>query len=287
MCPISAEKVSNLFIKSDLVLNRCATADYKRVNDNLLIENIVFVYDGKGKFVKNGETAYISRGDVVYFESGCDRSLETDKDDCLKMYSINFVYVEPVYRNRTWVLEKPPLGFDFVKKITNEHTFNKLVELFERLISLCLLPYDGTDPGKRDIIISILKLICGLYAENSFNYATRKTVESVIKYMQDNIKEKITLNSLAKFTGTSPSHLGRIFRGVTGMSPIDFLIKTRINNAKAMLKDGVSVSKTAEECGFCDVYYFSSMFKKIEKIPPYKYAKIAKQDLINSRYHVF
>ena len=282
---ITKEKLPNLFIKSNYIINRRASASYFVKGDKLNVHNIVLVYGGEGEFTKNGQVIKVSSGDLCYFERGCKRTLKSNPDNPLHMYTVNFgvFYVNCDFIKDTYSLEMPSLGFDFVKKVTNTHTFDKLVQLFERLISLYLVK-NGDGLSIRAVEQQILNLVIDLHIDEKTNYAGKKLTEKAIKFMQENLKEKITLNDICGYCKTSPSHLGKMFREVTDMSTIDYLIKLRLEKSKSLLAGGMSVSQVAEECGFSDVYYFSSCFKKNEKISPLKYAKMSNEEIINNRY---
>ena len=282
---ITKRKLSQIFVKSHYVINRRATPNYYVENKPLSIHNLVFVYGGKGTFTKNGKKINVSCGDVCYFEQGCSRILETDKTDTLKFYTVNFIVADVYFDDESseYHLKMQSLNFDFVRKITNHHTFQKLVSLFERLINLYLLKGES-DFTKREVEHHILELIIDLHNEGDFNYAGKRLADKALKYMQEHLNEKITLNKISEYCKTSPSHLGKLFKEVTGISTIDYLVKMRLKKAKHLLAGGMSVSQTAEECGFCDVYYFSSCFKKNEKISPLQYAKTTNEEIINDRY---
>ena len=56
---------------------------------------------------------------------------------------------------------------------------------------------------------------------------------------------------------------------------MDYILKTRLTNAKYMLKeDDISVSEIAEKCGFCSISYFCRVFKEHYNITPLAYRKL-------------
>jgi AraC-like DNA-binding protein len=57
-------------------------------------------------------------------------------------------------------------------------------------------------------------------------------------------------------------HLLRIFKQVTGHTPIDYINKVRCKYATQLLLNGASVTETALASGFSDAHYFSNCFKK-------------------------
>lgn len=85
----------------------------------------------------------------------------------------------------------------------------------------------------------------------------------VITYIQEYYAEPITLDSLAEVFNFSAYHLSSLFKEHTGMSPIDYLIRFRLELATELLMTtDASVGEISASVGYKDVYYFSRIFKK-------------------------
>ena len=81
--------------------------------------------------------------------------------------------------------------------------------------------------------------------------------------MEENYKNKITLNDVAENTYVSQWHLSKLLNKHTGKSFSDLLNQIRISQAKLLLMDpSLRVSDVAEMVGFLDVAHFSRVFKK-------------------------
>jgi AraC-like DNA-binding protein len=75
--------------------------------------------------------------------------------------------------------------------------------------------------------------------------------------------EKHTVPSLARLAGLSPTHFSRVFKSSFGTSPIDWLRRERISQAKRRLADTADdIKEIAEQVGYSDRYFFSKDFKK-------------------------
>ncbi len=95
----------------------------------------------------------------------------------------------------------------------------------------------------------------------------------VIHYVEAYYDHKITLNQLADMANISPHHFCRLFKSMTGMSPIAYVNFLRINAAIPLLQQGhLSVSEVAAAVGFNDSNYFSRLFKQYKKLPPTAFA---------------
>ncbi|MFA6568506.1 MAG: helix-turn-helix transcriptional regulator [Victivallales bacterium] len=74
--------------------------------------------------------------------------------------------------------------------------------------------------------------------------------------------------------GVSYPHFRRIFRQHAGTSPVNYLIKCRLQNAaQLLLHSSDQISAISEKCGMPDGFYFSRLFKKYYNLPPKTYRK--------------
>ncbi len=78
----------------------------------------------------------------------------------------------------------------------------------------------------------------------------------------------------ASSLGISYPHFRRIFRQHTETSPVNYLIKCRLQNAALLLlHSSDQIRQIAEKCGIPDEFYFSRLFKKHYNLPPKTYRK--------------
>ena len=90
-----------------------------------------------------------------------------------------------------------------------------------------------------------------------------KTVRKVVDYISENYRENITLAKLANLVSMSETGLSRLFRSVTGMSCIDYVIEFRLSRAMSMLRfSDRPVIEIAYDVGFNNISYFNRTFKK-------------------------
>ncbi|MFP3422319.1 AraC family transcriptional regulator, partial [Bacillus sp. SIMBA_161] len=87
-----------------------------------------------------------------------------------------------------------------------------------------------------------------------------------------NYYESISVELLADILACSSRHLSRLFKRQTGSTPIDYMIKLRMEKAKELLlTTEASLQEIAEGIGYADKYYFAKMFKRYTGIPPIRY----------------
>ncbi len=98
-------------------------------------------------------------------------------------------------------------------------------------------------------------------------------IRGIIKYINDNLSETISLDLLAKKANMSKYYFCRLFKRYTGKSPMNFVIFTRIERAKELLKSVNNISTVAIEVGFNDPVNFTRQFKRITGSAPSSYLK--------------
>jgi len=103
----------------------------------------------------------------------------------------------------------------------------------------------------------------------------RKYIEKIqpaIAYMQQYYKQEIRVETLAAACSLSPFHFSRLFKKVTGYTPVSYLNQFRIHKAAALLEnDTVSITDIAYAVGYEDEAYFSRCFKNYMHVSPSRY----------------
>lgn len=101
-----------------------------------------------------------------------------------------------------------------------------------------------------------------------------RIIKKMMEYIQANLNSPLSLESLAKLAGLSPTYFHKIFHDITGVALNVYITKLRIEKAKELLiRTTTPVYHIAQECGFENIPYFSSLFKKHQKISPAEFRK--------------
>jgi len=98
---------------------------------------------------------------------------------------------------------------------------------------------------------------------------------NLLSYLENNYREKITLDDLVKRFHISKSSLIRAFKKISGSTPLDYLLKMRIAKSSELLKNSdITVTDAALASGFSDSNYFSRQFKKHTGMSPKEFKKL-------------
>lgn len=102
---------------------------------------------------------------------------------------------------------------------------------------------------------------------------TSEHLAKAIRFINAHYAEDINLDSLAQEVFVSTYYLSHLFRREMGVTFSDYLAKVRVEKAKALLMECVSVESTSERVGYNDSNYFIKIFKKYVGVTPAKYRK--------------
>ena len=102
-----------------------------------------------------------------------------------------------------------------------------------------------------------------------------KECAQIKEYLDTNYAEHITLETLTSLTHMNKYYMAHSFTKFTGMSPIQYLNRRRLETACQLLRDtDYSVSDISSQTGFSSQSYFTQIFRKFYGITPIKYRQI-------------
>ncbi|TYP78914.1 AraC family transcriptional regulator [Paenibacillus methanolicus] len=109
-------------------------------------------------------------------------------------------------------------------------------------------------------------------AERSTDSTALRLAEKVELFIRHNYNQKITNALLQRVFNYHPNYLAKCMLKVYGVTPIDYLQQYRIEQAKKLLlQTDWSVARIAEEVGFNNPPYFSSVFTNKQGLSPSSY----------------
>lgn len=133
-------------------------------------------------------------------------------------------------------------------------------------------------PGYQKIMDALAVILTNDLIRYAFGCGSEKNrlsdndIRRVEDYIHQYFSESISISFLADLSGMSNTSFLRKFKANTGMSPIHYLIKVRLNKAKKLIGDAnLNMTEIALQCGFSSSSHLSSCFKKYYKITPTEY----------------
>jgi transcriptional regulator GlxA family with amidase domain len=99
-----------------------------------------------------------------------------------------------------------------------------------------------------------------------------RRVSEVLRYIEAHHAEDCSLDTLASRARLSRFHLVRVFRAITGQTPRQVVIATRLRAAAALLRTTrASILDVALDVGFGDLSHFTASFGRAFSVSPGEY----------------
>jgi AraC-like DNA-binding protein len=106
----------------------------------------------------------------------------------------------------------------------------------------------------------------------------RRAVEAAL-WIDAHADRPVDIESAARQTGLSPFHFLRLFAGVLGVTPHQYLVRARLRRAAWLLADDArSITDIAFDVGFADLSNFVRTFRRAAGVSPRRFRKAAKGD---------
>jgi AraC family transcriptional regulator len=99
-----------------------------------------------------------------------------------------------------------------------------------------------------------------------------RRVSGALRRIEANAHERLSLDDLAREAATSPYHFLRTFMQVVGMTPHQFVLRTRLHRAAVRLRrSDEAISTIAFDAGFNDLSTFNRRFRRVMGASPSVY----------------
>lgn len=106
----------------------------------------------------------------------------------------------------------------------------------------------------------------------------RERIEQIKKYIALHVDEKLDLDEIAQQFFMNRYYLSHYFKKETGFTLLQYVTNQKVIAAKALLKDGLSVTDVASQLSYNSDSHFIAVFKKNTGITPKKYAQSKKNN---------
>lgn len=99
-------------------------------------------------------------------------------------------------------------------------------------------------------------------------------LSQLLGWAQERLDQPLTVTDLARRANTSPRHLTRLFRSVTGQTPLQWLLTQRVRRAQELLEStDQSVHSVAIATGMGTATTLRRQFKRVVGVPPDTYRR--------------
>ncbi len=132
----------------------------------------------------------------------------------------------------------------------------------------------GVDEAALLFIVKASAIASGGISDSlKVNAKDRKVAIETALWLEANAAEPVGLEHAARYAGLSPFHFLRLFSKVTGVTPHQYLLRTRLRRAARLLSEDLPITEVALECGFADLSNFVRTFRRAAGVSPGKFRK--------------
>lgn len=233
---------------------------------------IIYINSDGGSIVFNDSIYEIKKGVLCFISSGCYHYTMPEKTETYKRNKLFFS--DDVVKRLSGFFEDR----DTIERFMGASViYAQIPESLQSEVDSLFLPAVGNAAEYSDFFYasSLLRLIAyiDMYAIKSkplpFGFLAK-----TMSYINEHICENITIDSICGEVHMSKYHFCRKFKEITGLTVMDYVMKTRITLARNMLaKENMTVGEVSEACGFSSISHFCRVFKQSEGQSPLQYRR--------------
>lgn len=220
--------------------------------------SLVYYINGGHNFYFEDKNIVGRAGDVVLLPYGACYENELISDDT-EYYQIDFC----VYQNGKpqAIVNQPTV----IKTAVGDNLKNLFGNVFKNYT-------DNRHSGMLLCIADTLKIL-SFIEDRPKNFKKKDKTQEIVYYIKETCFDDITVEEIAEHFGISVSQLEKRIKAEFGVSPVGLKNSFKIEKAKQLLAEGVSIKEVAYSTGFSDRYYFTKIFTRTVGQTPTQFIK--------------
>ncbi len=235
---------------------------------------IGFIVSGRGEYFLAGNRFCASEGDLFIVRSNEQHCLPTIDTDTLVGFNIQ---LSPYY---LWNICADYISPSKIQALINSdipinHKLHdaEITHCIKNIEKLMCSEEENAIFTLRSEILRVVRMISEKIETDANravpSVARLNDIQKAMDYIKANYRAPICLEDMAKSAAMSPSYFSNLFKSISGMSPYNYLMTTRIERALERLKNtDDTVMDIALECGFTSITSFNKAFKKLVGVAP-------------------
>lgn len=210
---------------------------------------------GDSRITEGDKTEQLVTGDILYMPKGADYHIDCKEERILVIH----------------------FDTDETASPSMKHFRPESPQQFERMFRSLLEVWQQKHPGYYFEAVSrfyhlIYELDRIIAPESSSDY---EKIRAATEYLHANFTDPdLDVQTLCRKAFMSDTYFRRLFRKYYETTPLKYLNALRIDQARILLRDlDCSVAEAANQSGFSDPKYFSTVFRKLTGVSPSEYRK--------------
>lgn len=271
-------QLHDLKISDKLHLGEVYTLFYREEESAFLFKGeshsmyeLTYVDRGQLHCVVEGNSYALKQGQLMFFAPQQWHMQYTDRNAVAKFLTVSFDM------ESEWKLNLADRVFDmssaeavFLKQLIHEAEINDAFsgDFIRSNLKLLLLSVLRDVGGRK----KYLKTPVALRNENLI-------VSRALQYIADHVYDRLSVETVARETGISASHLTALFHQQMQISPGEYIRRVKLEESKCLIREGrMNFSQIAASLNYSTIHHFSRQFKNNFGISPSEYAKSLKTE---------
>ena len=275
---VSGQMPSLLYATKQIV---AASAITRAIHRHERFTEMLYVYQGAGQYIAGGYSYPIRTGDILLYNQGdlheVTSSLQHEIGTlCFGISGLQLCglpeghftkaengFVRPAMDEIDHMQSLSELIYEHAERRTSYSD-----EIVAQLLPALVLLSANLPPDARA-------------ADQPHNLVLANRIR---QYIGTHFTEQLTLEDIGEAMSMSPYHLAHIFKEITGMSPIHYMIRCRVGEAQNLLiSTDYSATQIAAIVGYTNVNHFNAIFAKLVGLPPIRYRRKYLENMQGSR----
>jgi len=255
----------------------------------------VYIVSGDFKVIINQKTYSAGGGDFFLIGTEDFHAMNKSKGDA-ELYTVvfepellDFVLKNPFQRQCVELIKNGSL--DFCHKLTNaDEGYDEIKSQFLRIVNS-----SNSYFSQAHQIIALYEILICLMQNKKMRHKKKspfvsvrdENIKRVMTYIEENLRNKISLKELAGLFPMSEKYFCSFFKKQTNLTPFEYINRVRISKAcDLLLLSDMNVTEISLECGYESLSYFIRQFKKITGVTPSEYKKSGKHANFQNRLDI-
>ncbi|RJX39910.1 helix-turn-helix domain-containing protein [Paenibacillus pinisoli] len=232
---------------------------------------------GKASWRLNGQAPDMMDADMYILPTHTIASFENASGESWSAFLVSFKSVAVIESGNQ--RENDRVAADVVQELYTP-SISRMIGFAEQLFEGRHVTHEPEAYSLHTLFQKMMQVV--LEALNSSNqsleYGAIEAVKRSIAYMDQTMAEPIDFAKQAEQCRLSLRHYSRLFTKLTGLSPTNYRIRSRVAEAKKLLTlTSESVQQVAAKSGFSDPFHFSRTFKRHVGVSPRLYVHLHRE----------
>lgn len=276
------DEVNSLFFIEKQKVKGLYNMSYRHYHDAY---EIYYLLQGERNYFIKDRTYTVAKGNLVFINiNDLHRTLDSEKNKIfyeriLINFKKEFLYdiLTPEIKKQISALLNLSSGIiamDFEEtSLIEDLLFKMLKEEKNKSIN--------SEIYIKTLLLQLLILLnrCSSKYANTYEMEQKnENIFKIVRYLNENYANKISLHILSELFFISESHLSRSFKKVTGFNIMTYINVLRVKEAqKMLLNSNLNITEIAYTIGYDSITHFERVFKSFTSVSPLKYRKINKK----------